>query len=170
MVLGVGCGSGASKPVTTQPPPVEEVEQSIQQSLDRLGALHIVNVASLVLDLPGEASSCYGLQPCAGWEQPYHAERARQAPRLEHLASFAEAAVRDPNLAAHDKSEADAAIQALNGLAVVTVTTLVEVKPANNPQCYNLPCPADVEAADRINGAHVSQVFATVDLANKSGL
>ena len=61
-------------------------------------------------------------------------------------------------------------IEALNALAIVEVAGLVEARPANQPQCYNLPCPADVEAANRENSARVSQVFAIVDAAKQSGL
>src|SRR5262249_52776240 len=139
--MSVGCASGAATPAQTERVPVEKVEQSIQQSFDRLNALNVVTAARLVLDLPAEATACYNL-PCpgSGWEEKYHAERARQAPRLEHLVTFAETAVHSEYSAMRDKSEAAAAIQALNGLAVIEVSGLVEVEPANNPQCYNLPC------------------------------
>jgi hypothetical protein len=169
--MSVGCASGAAPPAEPQPVPVEKVEQSIQQSFDRLNALEIVSAARLVLDLPAEATACYNL-PCPGsvWEEKYHAERARQAPRLERLVGLAETAAHAEYTAMRDMSEADAAIQALNGLAVIEVAGLVEVKPANNPQCYNLPCGTDIAAADRVNSAHVTAVFATVDAAQKSGL
>jgi hypothetical protein len=170
--IGAGCASGATtEPATLPPESAEKVEQSIERSLERLNALQIVAGARLVLDLPAEATACYGV-PCpeSTWVGPYQAERARQAPRLDQLATLAEATVTDPNLVLHDKSEADAAIRALNGLAVIEVGALVQAAPANNGQCYNLPCPEDVEAADRVNAARVSQVFAIVDAANKNGL
>src|SRR5258706_2042805 len=122
----VGCGGGAATP-TAPEPPVEKVEQSIQQSFDRLNALHVVSAARLVLDLPAEATACYGLPCDPASEQRYNAERARQAPRLEQLVSFAEVAARGAYVAMRDKSESEAAIRALNGLAVVEVTALVEV-------------------------------------------
>ena len=169
-LVGVGCSSGSAAPAATEPVPVEKVEQSIQQSFDRLGALRVVTAATLVLDLPREATACYNL-PCAGsvWEAKYHAERARQAPRLERLVGFAEAAVQAEDPAVRDTSEAAAAIQALNGLAVIEVAGLVEVQPVNNGNCYGV-CPSEVEAADRANRAHVTQVFAIVDAAQKSRL
>jgi hypothetical protein len=167
--VGVGCGGQAAPPAPERESP-EKVEQTIQQSLARVQALHVVDVTQLVLDLPAEARDCYGGPPCPGFETQYQAERARQAPRVERLASLAEAAARNPYLVPRDPSEADAALQALAGLAVVQVSGLVQVQPKNNGECYNLPCPADIEAAKRENGAHVAAVFATVDAAKKIGL
>jgi hypothetical protein len=169
-LVGVGCASGASTHPAAEPVPVEKVEQSIQQSFDRLNALHVVTSARLVLDLPAEATACYNL-PCPGseWEAKYHAERARQAPRLERLVGLAENAALADYGAMRDMSEAAAAVQALNGLAVIEVAGLVEVQPVNNGNCYGA-CPADIAAADRVNRAHVTQVFAIVDAAQKSGL
>jgi len=167
----VGCGSEASAPGGSQSPSYdspEKVEQSIQQSLDRLRALQTVEVRDLVDDLPAEARACYGL--CEGWEERYQAERARQAPRVARLATLAEAAAADTSLAPRSFAEADAALQALAELEVVEVSGLVEVKPANNPQFYNQPSPADIAAADRLNAAHVAQVFAVVDAAHETGL
>jgi hypothetical protein len=146
------------------------VEQTIQQSLARLQALRVFDAIQLVVDLPVEAKDCYGGPPCQGFEAQYEAERARQAPRVERLASLAEAAVQNPYIVPRDPSEADAALQALAGLAVVQVSGLVQVQPKNNGECYNLPCPADIDAAKRENGAHVAAVFATVDAAKKIGL
>ena len=170
-LVGVGCSSGAAAPAASTPTvPVEKVEQSIQASFDRLNALHVVTSARLVLDLPAEAIACYNL-PCtdSDWAK-YNAERARQAPRLDRLVSLAETAAHAEYQSLREMSESAAAIQALNGLAVIEVGGLVEVKPASNPNCYNLPCPADIDAADRANRANVTQVFATVDAAQKSGL
>jgi hypothetical protein len=169
LAIGAGCGGSSPGTTATEPASVEYVEQSIQQSLDRLEALSIVHVGRLVLDLPAEATSCYGLPPCPGAEEPYRVERARQAPRVAHLASIAEA-MRDRYVVPHDKSEAGAALEALAALNVVQVTGLVEAKPANNPECYNLPCGSDIEAADRENAKRVGQVFAIVAAAKASGL
>ena len=166
-----GCGSEASGPSGPQSPSYEspeQVEQSVQQSLDRLRALQTVEVRDLVVDLPAEARACYGL--CAGWEERYQAERARQAPRVARLAALAEAAAADTSLPPRAIGEADAALQALAGLQIVDVAGLVEVQPANNPQCYNLPCPEDIDNAERANAAHVAQVFALVAAAKKSGI
>src|SRR5579859_3745003 len=167
--LGAGCGSAATATPPAQPNP-ENVEQSIQNSLDRIHTLQIVDVSRLVLNLPAEATACYGI-PCTDSDrQKYQAERARQAPRVELLASLAEAAAHDSTIAPRDMSDKDAALKALADLAVVEVSGLVETRPANNPDCYNLPCGSDIELANKINGTRVAQVFAIVDAANKSGL
>ena len=169
LALSAGCGGSSALPSGSEPATAQQVEQSIQLSLDRLQTLHIVYVGRLVLDLPAEATACYGL-PCPGSEGAYNAERARQAPRLERLAKLAEAAAGDPYLAPHDKSEASAALDALAALQVIQVTGLVETKPANNPQCYNLPCGSDIAAADRENASRVTQVFGIVSAAKAGGL
>jgi hypothetical protein len=170
-LVGVGCSSGTAAPATNEPVSIEKVDQSVQQSFDRLNALHVVTAARLVLDLPAEATACYSL-PCPGseWEPKYHAERARQAPRLERLVGFAETAARAEYPTMRDKGEASAAVEALNGLAVIEIGGLVDAQPANNANCYNLPCPEDIAAADLANRARVTQVFAVVDAALKNGL
>jgi hypothetical protein len=190
IALGVsaGCASEAPAPPTTAPPgaaapsaPVgsdpslggseplsaEQVEQSIHHSLERLAALRIIDVAQLVLDMPAGSTDCYG--PCPGFEERYRAERARQAPRVESLATLAEATILDPNLAPHDKSEAGAALRALADLAVFNGASLVETKPVYTGQCYGI-CASDAEAADRENNQRVSQLIAIVAKAKDSGI
>src|SRR5262245_14048650 len=81
LALGLGgCGGGAGGEPVVQAGDPAAVDASITQSLDRLRALDIVHVGRLVLDLPEQATACYGL-PCPGseWVEKYEAERARQA-------------------------------------------------------------------------------------------
>ncbi len=171
VALGLGAGCVGATPEPTQPMEPARVQASIQQSLDRLRALEIFPVGRLVMNLPSEATQCYGL-PCPGsqWVKPYHDEQARQAPRLQKLADLAEAARHNQYLTPHDKSEVQAATQALNELQIVAVETLLQVTPQNNPQCYNLPCPADVLAADQENAKRVTEVFGIVEAAKRNGL
>jgi len=170
--IALGLGAGCSGP-TPDPTPSEpaQVEASIQHSFDRLRALEIFPVGRLVMNLPSEATQCYGL-PCPGsqWVQPYRDEQARQAPRLQKLADLAEVTRHNQYLTPHDPSEAAAATRALNDLQVVTVETLLVAAPANNPQCYNLPCPADVQAADQENAKRVTEAFGLVEAAQRNGL
>jgi hypothetical protein len=171
LTVGAGCAGQAQAPSGSEPSGYEspeKVEASIEQSLARINALQIVEIGRLVVDLPAEASSCYG--PCPGWEPKIQAERARQAPRAEKLASIAERVAADSAPAPSEVPAAETARKALADLAIVEVGKLVEVKPANNPQCYNLPCASDVDAADRINRARVAQVLAVVDAAKRAGL
>lgn len=148
-----------------------QVDASINQSLDRLLALQVIEVDGLVLNLPEEATSCYNL-PCPGskWVQPWEAERARQAPRLSQFADIAESVNADASITPRDMSESSAAIKALTGLAIVEVSGLVLAQPANNPDCYNLPCESDKQAAQKVNELRVAKVFAIVDGANRDGL
>jgi hypothetical protein len=76
----------------------------------------------------------------------------------------------DGAIVARDQSQAAAAVQALNALQVVRVASLVEVKPANDPQCYNLPCQSDIQAADAATGMNVARAFAIADAAKRNGL
>jgi hypothetical protein len=167
----VGCG-GTSEPT---PPGVKgdpkQVETSIEDSLSRLAALDIVEAVELASALPAEATACYGV-PCPGseWVQKYQDERARQAPRLAKLVAIAEAVAADESIAPGDPKDAGAALSALTSLQVVDAEALVLVQPANNPDCYNLPCPADQAAAETTNGKHVAEVFAIADRAKKAGL
>jgi hypothetical protein len=163
-----GCGGGAPAPSTSDP---AQVDASIQQSFERLQALQIFSAESLVLNLPAEATACYNL-PCPNspYLQAYRDERARQAPRLATLAQAAEQANANTSLQPVDMSQADAALQAITDLQVVTVGGLIQAQPQNNPQCYNLPCASDVQAAQQQNELRVAKTFATADLATRSGL
>ena len=169
LALGLGAGCGFTPaPAASEP---SKVEASIEQSLDRLRALQTLEVGGLVMILPAEATSCYGV-PCAGsaWVQPYRDEQARQAPRLEKLAVLAEETRHNAYLTPHDKSETAAAIEALNALQIVSVGALITVQPKNSLECYNLPCPADVQAADQENAKRVTEAFGIVDAARRTGL
>src|SRR5262245_57858310 len=89
VALGVaGCGAEGSQP----PASVARVNASIEKSYDHLRALQVFSADRLVMNLPAEATACYGA-PCdpEKWQGPIDAERARQAPRLAALAEFTEA-------------------------------------------------------------------------------
>ncbi len=47
---------------------------------------------------------------------------------------------------------------------------LVTVQPANNPQCYNLPCESNIAAADAQNARRVTEAFGIADAAKRTGL
>lgn len=95
------------------------------------------------------ASRCPGRRR-PGYEQAYEAELARQAKRL---AAFAEQAqeCNSGNCYLFQPESGKQALDALNALEIVAVTSLVTTEPVNNPSCYNLPCPGDVEAAKAAN-------------------
>jgi hypothetical protein len=166
--LGGGCAVGLTPGSGSDP---AQVNASITQSIDRLRALQIFDVGPLILNLPAEATACYNL-PCpgSGWEQAYDDERARQAPRLAKLADIAEGVAKNASASVGDPGQAAAAAQAISGLRIIEVSALIQVQPANNPDCYNLPCPSDVQAANQTNGLHVSEAYAIVEAAQRSGL
>ncbi len=145
-----------------------QVDEAIAHSLARIEALQVVDVGGLVLKLPAQALSCYGI--CPGWEKAYEAERARQMKRLTVLAEVAEQVDKAGNFAPRDTSEAAAAVGALANLQIVQVVGLIKAKPKSNPSCYNLPCQVDVEAAKAIDRKHLGEIFAIVEAAKDNGL
>jgi hypothetical protein len=167
--LAIGlAGCNGNQPAKLTP---AEVDASIQQSFDRLQALQVFSADRLIMNLPAEATACYGL-PCdrPKWQPAIDAERARQAPRLSKLADLTEAATKDANLMPRAAYDSQPAVQALQSLQIVDVGSLIQVQPQNNAECYNLPCPSDQQAADRTNGLHVAQAFEIAEAAQKSGL
>lgn len=152
-----GCGveraaSRTAEPKTAQPAVEQpstnasraELEQSVQESLDRLRGLDLFTVDRMVMKLPANAGQCYGL--CPGEAEAYDAELARQAKRLAAFATQAQAC----NTGNCDPSTPNSgveALEALNALQIVHVTSLVTAEPKNNPSCYSLPCATDIAAA-----------------------
>jgi hypothetical protein len=172
VVLALGLGGCSSTPATpAKASDPKEVDASITQTFDRLRALQILDVGNLVLNLPAEATACYGV-PCLNspWQQPYLDERARQAPRLATLADAFEQANRDAYLQPAPMSEANAAIQSLSSLKVIEVGGVIQAQPANNPQCYNLPCQSDIDAAQLENERRVAKALEAATLSQHAGL
>lgn len=162
LALGLAACS-TEAPTITDP---VQARASIQQSLDHLAALQLVSGETLVLELPDEATACYGA-PCPGtkWVEVYNAELFRQAPRVAQLADIAEAVSADPTVAPSPMSERAAAVAALSALQVISIETLIEDQPANNPECYNLPCESDKLAAQHANELRVGRAFAIASRA-----
>ncbi|MDP3233303.1 MAG: hypothetical protein Q8N26_11045 [Myxococcales bacterium] len=156
-----GCGveraaSKTAEPTTVQPTAEQpttpssraELEHSVQESLARLRALDLFTVDRMVMTLPANAGQCYGL--CPGEAEAYDVELARQAKRLSAFAEKAEACNSGNCYVFTPKSGAEA-LEALNALEIVHVTSLVTAEPKNNASCYNLPCPEDVATAKTEN-------------------
>src|SRR5436305_2619723 len=91
-----GCGADGNPPAKLS---AAEVDASIEKSFDHLRALQVFSADGLVMNLPAEATACYGA-PCdkEKWQVPIDDERARQAPRLAKLAELTDAAARDASL------------------------------------------------------------------------
>jgi hypothetical protein len=119
--------------------------------LKRLEQLRIVDIGDLVHNYPEGAMNCYG--PCPGFEDEIAAEDARQAARLAELVEIATDAATQLTIedGSFNLEVIDQNLAALDGLDIVQVFGLIEEVPQNNPYCYNLPCPSDIEAADEIN-------------------
>ena len=59
------------------PPGRAALEQSVQDSLERLRALDLFTVDRMVMKMPANAGQCYG--PCPGDDEAYQAELERQS-------------------------------------------------------------------------------------------
>jgi len=173
--LLTGCGAsadltgpGASDNLLAGPdsPASQLVElDNMRSDLHRLAQLDIVSVGRLVEDYPEGAMNCYG--PCPGFEDEIAEADARQAARLAELVDIArEAASVTLDLEQCTVAVVDENLAALDGLDIVEVFGLVEEVPQNNPYCYNLPCPADVAAAEEINCQRATALAAIVEEAS----
>jgi len=181
VTLGLG-GCSTGTPATTGPTvqadkPAQSaadrqvLNTQIDQDLSRLNELQVIHSGQLLVDLPSEATACYGV-PCPGssWVQPYWDERAHQAARLHTLANLATTTMPTVSIGDHVKSEADAALSALSALSLIEGASLIEAQPASNVNCYSLACPSDIAAADQATALNVAKVFALVDAAKHNGL
>ena len=155
LALGLvgGCmGGGPGEPAATTTPiastPAEAV--AAKPDLDRLRALDVFEVGTLLVALPREATACYNL-PCAGWEDRVAAEVARQMPRLDRLTQLAAGVdYPAPTDAAPTATELAADLQALRDLQIVQIGDLVVSVPQADGSCYGI-CPEAKQAADAAN-------------------
>jgi hypothetical protein len=173
-----GCGGSVEGPTSQAPvgektPVVEEpaaTEQgaseavaNIDKNLERLRSLEVVGVGELIVKLPEEATNCYG--PCPGFEDVIADAEKDAAERLQSLATVAEAAVKTPAQDACAAASIDANLAALRGLEVVEVEGLLKAEPKNNPNCYNLPCQEDIDAAQAITCERAGKLASIADAA-----
>lgn len=160
--LSGGCaGGGTAAPVSD---PVA-THAAISQDLERLRALDVFQVGRLILDLPEEATACYGA-PCAGFQSAVAQAEAEHAPRLARLTDDAAAAVEGSAYPVESAGVA-ADLESLRALRIVEVGALITTVPANNPNCYNLPCEADKARADAENRARAGRLAAIVAATRK---
>jgi hypothetical protein len=143
-VSAVGDGPGASDPRAATTDPAEALAE-VDQNLARLRALQVFEVGGLLVDMPKEATNCYG--PCPGSEKLIEEAKRDAALRLANLTAAAETAVKTPAEDACAQATIDANLAALAALSIVGVDGLVVVQPKNQQACYNLPCPEDIEQA-----------------------
>jgi hypothetical protein len=130
---------------------------AVDENLQRLRNLAVFELGDLIVDLPAEATNCYGL-PCPGSEDEILAAQTDAALRLANFADAAETAVASSYSAYACFSRVDANLEALRALAIVEVGAFLETQPANNPYCYNLPCQTDIDAAAIQNEARAAEL------------
>ncbi len=148
----------ASDPAPTTPPPaapspaLATLEAEADALLAHLRALQIVEVRDLVLHLPDASSICYG--PCSAdaWDLIVTDEYRRQVPRLRALSGLADGAINGSYPVPITTTAAPKDVATLNELAIVNLGALLVAQPANNPLCYNTPCPEDVQKAAKNTG------------------
>lgn len=121
--------------------------EAVDANLQTLRELEVVEVYSLVVDVPDEAFNCYGA--CPGWEDEIQAATETSALALEELTASALAVAELPVAEGACAPDAiDTNLEALAGLDVVHIGGLIAAQPEANPMCYNLPCQEDIEAAE----------------------
>jgi hypothetical protein len=135
--------------------------ENVRDDLALLRQLEIADIGGLLHSYPEGALHCYGI--CPGFEDEVEAENLRQAERLSTLVDIALASAEvEPSAALCTEAVIDANLAALGDLQIVEVFGLVEEVPQNNPYCYNLPCPEDIERADDLNCRRATALSAIV--------
>jgi hypothetical protein len=160
-VLSQACAADSNHDVEAPAPlPIPESAEAADElrdaSLQALAALEVFEVGNLVTDLPDNSFHCYGL--C-----PEHLDEYLEA--VSRLAAFAGAAVDAAgaaDLAACPTGAIAGNLGAIADLRVVEVGAFLAAEPENNPQCYNLPCPEDVAAAEATNCERAAKLDAIV--------
>ncbi|HVU03156.1 MAG TPA: hypothetical protein VHE30_15455 [Polyangiaceae bacterium] len=112
----------------------------IDQNLERLRALDVFEVGSVIAP-----ASSYCTTPCADplW--------GRTATDLERFTNAAETAAQTPSFSYACTEDVDLNLTTLRALGVVDIGAILVATPANNPNCYNLPCQSDIDAAGQLN-------------------
>jgi hypothetical protein len=120
-------------------------------------------VGDLIVDMPEEATNCYG--PCPGSEGAIAKAKEEAALRLDKLADVAESAIKSPVADACADTTIDQNIAALKALQIVEVQGLVKEEPKASGNCYNLPCPEDIEAAKAVTCERAGKLASIVNAA-----
>jgi hypothetical protein len=149
LTLGfVACASDPADPIDPPAPDPEAVER-VPENLERLRALQVFQVGDLVVENgESEVAAATDLETFA-----VTAENACVAVETDASACTADAIERN--------------LVELRAMSVVEVGDLLAVEPANNPNCYNLPCEDDVAAAEAETCARATKLANIVE-ATKS--
>ena len=133
----------------------------IHENLALLENLDVFSVGQLLLDVPNEAFNCYG--PCPDWEDEIAEAELEAASRLSvfaDLALEASACVSVPYPFPEDRIDSN--LEALRDLEIVGIGALIEDEPEVTGNCYHLPCPEEIAAADERNNDRAWQLQAIV--------
>lgn len=161
---GTAEGSLASPTDTAaQPDPASTGPTSVDENLVRLRSLTVFTVGELIVNLPAEASNCYG--PCPGSAPAIAKAKDDAAARLDKLVDIAESAVKAPVADACAQATIDQNIAALKALQIVDVQGLILEHAKVSGQCYAVPCPADIEAAKAITCERAGKLASIVNAA-----
>ena len=142
-------------------PELESTEAEI--NLEILADLDVFEVGDLILDVPAEAFSCYGW-PCPEWAEEIAAARQEASVRLAAFTELAVYAVSDVNSPyVFPENWIGWHLDALRDLEVVEIGDLIEDEPEVTGNCYALPCPEEIAAADERNNERAWQLEAIVN-------
>ena len=133
----------------------------IQENLALLENLDVFSVGQLLLDVPSEAFNCYG--PCPEWKDEIAEAEIEAASRLAVFADLAlEASTGVSILHPFPEERIDSNLEALRDLEIVEIGTLIEDEPVVTGNCYALPCPEEIAAAEERNNDRAWQLQAIV--------
>jgi len=157
-----GCTTSASTPPANGPSEDQAAALArVDENLARLHALNVFDVGEMIVQLPQEATSCYG--PCPGSEPLIEQAKGEAALRLDDFVAAAEPAAKTVTADACAQPTIDANVAALNALKVVEVKGLIVEQPKNNPTCYNTPCQTDIDAAQAVTCERAGKLASIVE-------
>lgn len=131
-------------------------------NLEILDDLDVFEVGGLILDVPAEAFSCYGL-PCPDWADEIAAAEQEASVRLAAFTEIAVDAIYGVSSAyPFPESRIGWHLDALRGLEVVEIGDLIEDEPEVTGNCYALPCPEEIAAAEARNNERAWQLESIV--------
>jgi len=160
-IIGLlGC-TVQTEPAAAAPPAAAPAQTAdVATNLAKLRALQIFEVGDVIVRTP-QSGNCYGF-PCAS---DIEAAKAKAAARLRDFTNKTVTAAASPPAQGVTEAQANAMLEQLRALDVVTIGKLLVEAPKNNPNCYNVPCPADKEAAAKINAARAGKLSNIVKAA-----
>jgi hypothetical protein len=125
----------------------------VATNVAKLRALQIFEVGDVIVHAP-QSGNCYGF-PCSA---DVAAAKAKAAERLDAFTNKAVTAAALPPAQGVTSVQANAMLDELRALDVVTIGDLLVASPKNNPNCYNVPCPEDREAAAATNAVRAGKL------------